>query len=358
MPRSAAPVKRGAQVVAAEPETKRAKLSPLVSGVADAIGQADGLTKSCHAMLIAGLPGTLETPANERHEHQATFVSWVEDIMSGVHEKLKSKVDAAEEALLAADRTKGEFESKVSEAKAVLSQKQEAVEAQQADLAARSEAVQAAKAHVVEVQEAATKFNATLSDTRVEKEEVDGAMQGSICALTDVELFKAEEVSKHVSLLVPLARRLALDDSLLTALPSACAGSPDKRGSFDKMVIDQLRAHLDKRLAVLQEILDKAAGTIQEHTAAVTAAQEGLASASIAQQSAATELVKAQSEQAQAADAVAASEGSAQKQLAECLAATEARDKEAMALQNFTGYNMECFNTLRDQVARAAPGGA
>merc|ERR1719270_3261287 len=115
------------------------------------------------------------------------------------------------------------------------------------------------------------KFNATLSDTRTENEELNGALQGSICALTDVELFKAEDVSKHVNLLVPLASRLALDDSLLTALPSACAGAPDKRGSFDNMVIDQLRAHLDKRLTVLQEILGKAAGAIQEHAAAVTA---------------------------------------------------------------------------------------
>merc|ERR1719336_188822 len=139
---------------------------------------------------------------------------------------------------------------------------------------------------MVEVQEAATKFNATLTDTRVEKEEVDGAMQGSICALRDVELFKAEEVPKHVNLLVPLAKRLALDDSLLTALPSACAGAPDKRGSFDNMVIDQLRQHLDKKFAVLQETLDKAAAAIKEHAAAVAAAQEGLDGASSAQQSA------------------------------------------------------------------------
>merc|ERR1719433_1711056 len=57
-------------------------------------------------MLIAGLPGILETPASERHEHQATFLSWVEEILSGLHDKLKSNVDAAEEVLLVADRTK------------------------------------------------------------------------------------------------------------------------------------------------------------------------------------------------------------------------------------------------------------
>jgi len=232
------------------------------------------------------------------------------------------------------------------------------VKAQQADLAVRSEAVQAAKARLAEARETQTRFNATLAGTRAEKEELDGALHGSVRAVKEAELFQADEVAKHVSTLVPLAKQLSLDDSLLTALPSACAAAPDKRGSFDNMVVDQLRAHLDERLAMLTETLNGAAGTLAEHEAAAAAAQQGLDAASSAQQSTATTLVEAQSEQARAVDAVAAAELAVEAQAAERSAAAEARDREALALENFTGYNMECFSTLRDKVAHAAQAGA
>jgi len=350
--------KRCAQPPAVQPETKRAKLSPLVAGVAEAMGKAKNLSKSCHEMLIAGLPGALETPASERHDHQATIISWVGEVLSEVHEEFKSNLASAEEALVAADRTKGELEDNLSEARAVLAQRHEAVKAQQGKLASCSEAVQAAKACLCEAQRAEAEFNDSLAETREEMDTLDGALQGSIRSLVEAEIFRAEEVAGHLSVLTPLARRLALDDSLLMALPSACICSPDRRSSFDSMVIDQLQAGLSKRVTELTEILDRAKATVDGHAAAVASAQQGVHGASNELQSIAAQLVEAQSEHFQASEAVAAAEAAGHAHASELSVATEARDKGAVELQNFEGYNMECFNTLRNKVAQAAHGGA
>jgi len=285
-------------------------------------------------------------------------VSWVGDVIAGVQERLNAELTAAEEALATAERTRAELRQREAEAVAALTQRQEAVKAKEAELASRSEVVQTAKIQLSEAKEAQRIGDASLVETRKDKEVLDAALEGNVRPLREAGAFKAEDVEGHVSALMPLARKLGLEDSLLTALPAACACPPDRRGSFDGMVVDQLEENLKRRVAELAGVLDGGAGAAGERAAAVAAAQQALDTASDVQQAAAAELVAAQAEQLRGAEALMAAETAQGAQASEVGTATEARDKKAVELQNFTGYNLECFHALRDKATPAGKGGA
>jgi len=285
-------------------------------------------------------------------------VSWVGDVIAGVQERLNAELTAAEEALATAERTRAELRQREAEAVAALTQRQEAVKAKEAELASRSEVVQTAKIQLSEAKEAQRIGDASLVETRKDKEVLDAALEGNVRPLKEADAFKAEDAEGHVSALMPLAKKLGLEDSLLMALPSACTCPPVRRGSFDSMVIDQLEESLKKRVAGLVDILDGGAGAAGEREAAVAAAQQALDRANGVQQAAAAELAEAQAEQLRGAEALMAAEAAQGAQASELGAAAEARDGKAAELQNFGGYNLECFNALRDKAAPAGKGGA
>merc|ERR1712150_191460 len=86
--------------------------------------------------------------------------------------------------------------------------------------------------------------------------------------------FDAKGAKIHTKQIMRLAKKLGLEDSLLTALPSACAAMPSRRGSFDKMVVNELESIFQAKFAALVEEMNAEAEAIANHAAVVTAAEQ------------------------------------------------------------------------------------
>jgi len=336
-------------------EAKKPKLDPLLTGVVDAIRQAEGLTEACRSMLTAGVPGCFATPADERHEHQAMMISWISRIMDGVKSKLQEAVDTADADEAVADEKKKELEVKVEEAKAALSAEGEAVTAKEASLKEASDAAAAAKTELREREAAQRQAGAGVEKAAKEKAALDNVLEQDVAFLKKEEGFDPKEAAKHMKTLVPIAKRMGIDESLMVALQPAAAKLPAERGAFDNMVLGELEGAIQKKADELGEQLKAAEPAREEQAAAVSAAKSSLEAAEETRTAAATALTTAQAQQSQAADALKDAESALQAFTKERKTAVTAREEKAAALQNFIGYNVECFQMLCN---KAAPGGA
>merc|ERR1719262_716969 len=92
------------------------------------------------------------------------------------------------------------------------------------------------------VEEKKREGDAPIEKARKAKEELDKAIDVDLVAVLTGEDKAASK--KHCEALLPIAASLGLDESLLSALPAACAKRAIERGHFDKVVVDALEASL------------------------------------------------------------------------------------------------------------------
>jgi len=349
--------KRNAQAVQAQqqaaPEPKKPKLDPNVVGVVDAIRQAE-LPEECRAMLIAMAPSCFSTPVNKRHESQAVVASWIEQVLNGVRAKLQDALDEAETEAAGEERTKEGLNASVADAKAALSAGEETIAVKEASLAEAAQAVKLAEAAVRDAQEAQKQGEARLVEASKEKEALEAALKDDIQFLKDEEGFQAEQAAQRLEAsLAPIAQRLGLEASLALALPAVCSRPPAERGPFDQKVLEQLEASIGGRLAELEGELQASASATGEHAAAITVAQDRVQAAEEERRVAAAEREEAEAQRGQLAASLTEAEAAAEAFTKGRGSATEAREEKAAALQNFTGYNIECFNLLCNNPAHA-----
>lgn len=344
--------KRAAAALPA-PAEKRAKQDPLMAGIADAIGQAKDLPDSCRTMLLAAVPGCLGTPSEERHECQTALVSWIGEVVDGVRAGLQESLDEADAAEARAAEAKAGLDGKAADAKASLQERDEEVSAKGAALKDAREATVGAKAALAEALEGQKAGDARLVEAEEEKKGLEEALEQRIAQLKEVEGFQAQAAEAHLAVLMPIAKRLALDDSLVVALPAVAARPPSSRGAFDCMVLDQLEASLHGQVAKLASELDAGAPAAADRAASAAAAQDELKVAEDAERAAADALAAANGAQADAAVALREAEAAVDAFVSGRKAEVKAREAKAFALQNFGGYNAECFATLRDRKAVA-----
>lgn len=346
--------KRSAAAQAAE-DAKRAKADPCMAGVLDALKQAESLPEDCRAMLSAGVAGSLGTPAAERHEHQSMLVKFIGEVIDGVQGRLQEAVDSANTEQATADEKKQELETKVEEAKARLTEEDENIANKKAALAMAVQGVTDAVEKLRAAHQAQRTGDTKMLEAAKDKQMLETTLERDIGYLKREEGFQPSQASKHVDALVPIAKRLGLDDSLLAAMPASCTKAPGDRGGFDTMVVSSLETNLRENVSRLAAELEAGYGSKEERAAMVTAAQGNADAAEERRQIASAELEATKEDQARAATAVRDAEAAVRAFIkAQGTLAQNCRDK-ADALRNFIDYNVECFKMLRD---KAAPAGA
>merc|ERR1719409_1327940 len=77
----------------------------------------------------------------------------------------------------------------------------------------------------------------------------------------------------HAEVLVPLASRIKLDESLVVALPGFCAKQPSERGAFDQMIVEQLEKEMMQKVSALAQMLIDSEASKTEFATAVEAAR-------------------------------------------------------------------------------------
>lgn len=307
-------------------------------------------------MLSAGVPGCFATPAESRHEHQATFISWLSTVLNSVQDKLREALETADADEAGADAQKKDLEGKIEEAKAGLTAEEEAVAAREASLKEAAEALASAHAELKAKQKEQQQGEDQVAEAIKEKELLDKVLEEDVVGfLKKDEGYETTQAAERTQRMMPIAKRLGLDDSLLAALLPAASKPPAARGAFDIMVLGSLEESLRRRVAELQGVLEAADPSRKTLAAATDAAQASLRQAEETMTAAEATLSSARDQQKQAATGLQDAEVALKAFVDGRSEATSARAEKASALQNFVGYNMECFQLL---CTKAAPAGA
>jgi hypothetical protein len=282
------------------------------------------------------------------------MVKWIGETIEGVEAQLRQAVDDEAANVAKAEAAKAEAEHAVSDAKEIL-------EAKDADLTANKTAhvdaaqdVFIAMEGLTEAQAAQKKGDAPLEQARKVKEEFEGALKDHVGYMKEDNGFDAKGAKIHTNQIMRLAKKLGLEDSLLTAIPSACATIPSRRGCFDKMVISSLESSFQAKVAALVEEMNADAEATAKRAAVVTAAYFFLQAAEDVHDHAEAAVATAQKAQAEAAAGLRKARKDSKAKAAEQTAAEELKKHAEQVLENFVGHNALCFSTLRDRVSKPA----
>mmetsp|Transcript_30725 Transcript_30725/g.95526 ORF Transcript_30725/g.95526 Transcript_30725/m.95526 type:complete len:373 (-) Transcript_30725:72-1190(-) len=332
----------------APPAAKKPRVDANLAGVLDALKQAEGMPTECRAMLLAGAPACLATPADQRHELQAVTVSWIDKVFDGVEAKLQEAAEAASAEVDSAKTKKEGLEGEVAGAQAAADARAEAVKGKDGELAAARQAVKDAKAKLTAAKAAQKTGDAGLKQASDAKAKLEAALAEHMEYLKKEEGFDPKQAGAHMKKLVPIAKQLKLDESLMTALSSASTQPPSKRGEFDNMVIGQLEAGIQGKADEHDATLKAGEAGAAERAAAVATAQGEVEEAEKAEDAASNALSAAKEEESAAFLTLNGAHAALAAGEAFCTSATSVKEAKAFALDNFKNYNRECFKLLRD----------
>lgn len=357
-PKKTTAAKRGADAVKTQPPTaKKAKTDRTLEAVLEAIKEVD-LSDSCKQMLQVLATSCLNTPADARHESQTKFVKMIGEALDMAVATHQAAVDTAKAAVETSEATKAPMDEALAAAQAKLTAAKEGVTAQKTAVEEGATRCSEAEKTLKEKREEQSNGDAELTKAKEEKVTVDAAIETDLKAVVDGEC-ATDVMDKHYLVLKPILAGLELDDSLKTALPATCKKEKAARGAFDNMVIEQLQKTLGERAEALAKVIENAAPAAEQRAAAVTAAEEALADAKKAQEAAQEALKGAEEADKAAAASVAEAEAALSTYNVEHKKVTEALAAKELLLQNFTTYNVSCFELLRDKVSKVeAPAAA
>lgn len=300
------------------------------------------------------VPGCLETPADERQEFQALAVGMIGDALSGRRASLQQAVRDEDAKVHDVEASRAALEQKVSEAEDLLAASAELVEERRRALSTASQEVLATKTALNEAQEVRRQGDAAMLTVSKDKEAVEVALEENFRPLKD-GTWETAQAKAHIGALVPLVKRINLEMSLVTALPSSCTKPPSERGPFDQMVVDKLEELLLAKVKEFADKLEAAGPEFANRAAALEAAQKAADDTRERQTQAAAAVVEAQGAYQEKVAAVNEAKAALLASEPTYKATTKARDEKQAVLEAFETSSLKCFEFLRDRPAKKAP---
>merc|ERR1712062_423047 len=123
--------------------------------------------------------------------------------------------------------------------------------------------------------------------------------------------------------------KLALDESLLSALASSCCKPKDQRGAFDNVVLDELQKAFLKRIAELTSLLEEEGPAAKERDSKVKDSESDLEAKRVAEQ----DLVVAYEAAQKAVQEASQEAASASKAVASAAMGVQAEEQAKTALK-------------------------
>jgi len=322
-----------------QPPAKKIYEDPNMAGVREAVGKASNITDAVKQMLLACLATSLGVPSAERHETQASVVSMIREVIGGVTSQLQDAVADEKAKVSDAECHKEQLEAALGQAEEAQCQADEVVLAKDTALADAATAVTVAKEALFECQEAQKNKDGALVQAKQRETEIQKALAEDLPAIID-------GTSASYQGVLDLLQDVSLDASLTSALPKTCSKAVSERSQFDTMVLDQLRSILVGKENELAKLITDAGPAAAERIAAIEAAQSDLDSATAASRKAAEELAETKRAAAQAKAAVQEAQRALREYEPRFAEATKERDQRASDLENWTDYNVACFELL------------
>lgn len=345
---AAAPPATGeAPILTTASAPKRSKLEPIVKALEGA-----ELPEDCRAMLISMVPGCLETAADERQELQAMAVSMIDDVFQARQTAMEQAILDAEAKLVDIEAGRGSLDGNVAKADTELAERVVIVEARKKVLATASQEVVAAKSAAGDAREAQRLSDEEHIKVAGEKSTLEAVLRDHFTPLKEGKWESTCGV--HLGALLPVAKRIELDQSLVSAMPSSCSKKPEERGPFDQMVVTQLEELLVQKVAAFVAQLEAAGPQAEERRLTAEAAQKNADEAKERQQQAASEVFSAQASQREQSAALDAAKAAVQNFEPTLRAATEAIEQAKASLEEFRSCNLVCFETARDAKTEVA----
>lgn len=281
-------------------------MDPKLVLVQSALSKMEHLPEPCKHLLIAILAPSLGD-GSERHKAQTAALGMIEEALAQEKSRIEECITASEEKLTEFNASKTEKDGEQEAAEAAIAERKDEEQKQKTLLEEASEATRIARKALAEAQEAKTHSGKTFEANTQEKEMMEKAFGEHVKTPMDA----GEGI--NFSALQPLLGKLALDESLLSALASSCCKPKDQRGAFDNVVLDELQKAFSKRIAELTSLLEEEGPAATERDSKVQASESDLEAKRVAEQElvvayeAAQKAVQEASQEAASASKAAAS---------------------------------------------------
>lgn len=341
--------------------TKKQKGDPATKAKCDAVTTAfknaeelpAGVRQMLDAMLavIPSHPEALRTGGADCLG-RAPLTGLFSTALSRVEAGIQAGLDDAEAKVKGGDVERANRDSAVEEAKASLAEQQKVVSEKQELLSKATAALQGTKEALNSAQAAQRVGDADL-------ESAGGRLELLRGAKADVDALKtgsavAGSSAKQITALVKLLGSVGLDQSLLTAIPTALGKAPDARGAFDTMVVTQLDTELDRNLRELEDLIQSGEIEKTKRAETVSAAQAAHGVAKEEHTAAVAVLSEVQAEQAQRETALKAAQKAVKDLGPELLRHAGAVDSAKASLGAFREGPLAAFAELTTPLVEAA----
>lgn len=250
-------VKAGKKSLAPPPDKKPQELDPIAlkcEHVAKTVLDAEGFPPQVLKMLCEALPASLSVTKEDRHRCQEKVLDMVSQVLSSAEGGLIEKINCTEAKLGQADVEKATRAS--------------ALETAQATEAAASGALMNAKdardqaffsqekvnESLKEALEAQKLLQQELTKTRQRRDALE-SLQSNVFEPLRLGSAASEEVNVLLEKLAASGKEFTFDPSLLSSLPGALSKTPETRGAFDVVVVDQVDGEIKKHIAALRETI-------------------------------------------------------------------------------------------------------
>jgi hypothetical protein len=265
--------KRAATKVAPKVEAapKKAKatveVDPAFTSISDAVMEAE-LPDRVRAMLVEMMPFSLKFASDERHELQSMAVDMMEQTLTAKKDALTAAAVAADESLKGLKASESQLGTNVTDSEAALGAQKDVVEAKKNALADATAAEKASKTDLAEKKSEQKTGEKKFVEMQKDKEAIGAAFAEHFPPM------KEGESKAQYKKLEPFLKKLNVESTLLTALPSCCGKSLDKRGTFDNLVLEELDKAFKAQIEALGEAVIAEGPAAEAREQAVQAAEK------------------------------------------------------------------------------------
>jgi len=257
-----APAKRSASDILSGPAKRAAlkagltEIDSLTSALCNEQWMPESLLPSkTRQMLAAGAPYALAPLPEERHASQISLVGHIREVLEKAAAELSLRAEEAKrgceekrQEMNGAESEKQVADAAADEARAALATQQEKVDEQ--IMLAKSAEKEVKAVEVAEKACAKERAVSTKEKDRLKAIEVEGLQ-----ALLD-RTVSDKEFKKLSTKTMKELEKMGADAALLAALTSVLQKKAEERESFDTMVMDQARALIHEKIAVVDAALE------------------------------------------------------------------------------------------------------
>lgn len=251
--------------------------------LARAIKEASDLPQDVITMLEDLLPHSLGQPKDKRHRFQERAIESVDRVMQTIEQNLKKNIEDARSKLLEAQRRAAPSEEAVTKAEEKLRQDTCRLDEETKTLAKSALAFRAARTAVEETKKMQVTGDEDFESAAKKKGELQALIDDFIEPLKLGTVPESEIEKKKNVLMSSLKQFDEIDEAMMMVLGSSFAKTPDVRGGFDSMAIEQLDKCIAKRIVPLEETLRAGEAGKQERANVVKSAENALQDALEAQ---------------------------------------------------------------------------